>query len=149
MGRFDKTSNDSNRWRGALSQYLQAWLRMVWLFDRSKEREKIAHDGIGEMLPEKPAKARTFERAHALKAQPIPESVDPHDLRIRNQHRLRKLKDQGQSLSHSEPDFAFESASGVREIEQEGLADPAGFMARRKLQASGHGDAIGLSVVCS
>ncbi len=134
---------------GALSQYLQAWLRMVRLFDRGEEREEIAHSGIGEMLPEKPAKARTFERTHAGKAQAVSLPVDPDDLRIRNQHRLRKLEDQGQSLPRSERAFAFEAAPGVREIEQDGLADPAGFMALRKLQASGHGDAIGLSVVCS
>ena len=122
---------------------------MVRLFDRGKEREEIAHGGIGEMFPEKPAKARTFERAHARKAQSVPGPVNPHDLRIRNQHRLRKLEDQGQSFSHSETAFAFEAASGVGEIEQEGLAGPACRMALRKLQASGHGDAIGLSLVCS
>jgi hypothetical protein len=122
---------------------------MVRLFDRGKEREEIAHGGIGEMFPEKPAKARTFEGAHACKAQSVPGPVNPHDLCICNQHRLRKLEDQGQPLSRNEAAFAFEAASGVREIEYEGIADPACLMPLRKLQASGHGDAIGLSLVCS
>ncbi|SPP63677.1 hypothetical protein NITLEN_10763 [Nitrospira lenta] len=41
----------------SLSEYLQPCVRMVWFFDRGKEREEIAHGGIGEMFPEKPAKA--------------------------------------------------------------------------------------------
>lgn len=121
---------------------------MVRFFDRGKEREEIAHGGIGEMLPKKSAKARTFDRAYARKAQSASGSVDPHDLRIRNQHRLRKLEDQSQSFSRNETALAFEAASGIREIEQEGLADPACRMALRKSQASGHSDAISLSLGC-
>ena len=122
---------------------------MVRLFDRGKEREEIAHGGIGEMFPQKPAKARTFERAHACKGQPVPGSVDPHDLRIGNQHRLRKCEDQSQSLPRGEAVVAFEAASGIGEIEQEGLSNPACRMALRKLEAPGHGEAIGVSLVCS
>ena len=122
---------------------------MVRLFNCGKERKKIAHSGIGEMLPEKPAKTRTFEWAHACKAQPVTGPVDPRDLCIRNQHRLRKLEDQGQSFSHSERVFALEAASGVREIDQESLSGPASAVAFRKLQTPGHRDAIGLSPGCS
>lgn len=41
----------------SLPKNLQARLRMVRFFDRGKEREEIAHSGIGKMLPEKPPKA--------------------------------------------------------------------------------------------
>ena len=121
---------------------------MVRFFDHGEERKEIAHGGIGEMLPQKPAKARTFERAHARKAQPVPGSVDPDYLCVRNQHRLRKLKDQGQPLPHMEATPASKAASGIGEIEQEGIAGPACPMALRISQAPGHGDAIGLSLVC-
>jgi len=44
-------------WVSVLSQHLWTPLRMVRLFDHGEEREEIAHGGIWEMFPEKPAKA--------------------------------------------------------------------------------------------
>jgi len=42
----------------------------------------------------------------------------------------------------------LKAASGIGEILQEGAAGPACLMALRISQAPGHGDTIGLSLVC-
>ncbi len=149
MAGLEKTSNETIGGGVGLTRPVGVSLRMVRLFDHGKERKQIAHGGIGEMFPEKPAKARPFEGADPRKAQPVPGSIGPHDLRIRDQHGLRKLDDQGQPFSHREEAGALDAAPDIGEIKQEGLADPAGCLARRVSQRSACRDAIGLSLIRS